>query len=101
MAKNNQAGADPAAKPVPAADSTNQGKTLPAAGDPPVTEEPPKTDPPKNEPPKDEVRKVLLLVDTAFGRCAQVVELLVHEAEALVKGGHADDNPAAIAAHED
>lgn len=96
MAKNSQGGAAPADKPAALPDSTNTEKAAPLTGEPPVTEEPPQKGPPEGD-----FRKVLLLVDTAFGRCAQVVELLVHEAEALVKGGHADDNPAAITAHED
>lgn len=45
-------------------------------------------------------RKVFLLVDCRVGKCGQVVELDAAEADALVADGSADDNEAAIAAHE-
>lgn len=101
MAKNN-------APATPAADTTAPASDTATAADqlPPTTDEtsaPPAADNPATDTPaaEGELRKVLLLVDNAFGRCAQVVKVLVHEAEALLKSGEADDHPAAIAAHED
>ena len=95
MTKKNQAAeaAAPAAAPAPATETA--ADQLPPAVD--KAGAPPASNPPHVE---SELRKVLLLVDCAFGKCAQVVELAIHEAEALIKGGHADDHPAAIAAHD-
>jgi len=45
-------------------------------------------------------RKAFLLVDCRAGKCGQVVELDSAEVVALVANGEADDNEAAIAAHE-
>lgn len=99
MAKNNQApaaGAAPVTDPAPVAED-QQSPPPEDVSVPPTGNDLPPVDPPA----ESELRKVLLLVDNAFGRCAQVVKVLVHEAEAMLNSGEADDHPAAIAAHED
>lgn len=45
-------------------------------------------------------RMALLLVDCRSGKCGQVVELEAADVAALVAEGVADDNAAAVAAHE-
>ena len=45
-------------------------------------------------------RKALLLVDSHAGKCGAVVELDAADVAALVAEGLADDNVAAVAAHE-
>ena len=45
-------------------------------------------------------RKALLLVDCRAGKCGEVVELDAAVVAALVADGSADDNAAAVAAHE-